>query len=110
MAYAWLSPGSGNDIAHVTQVEPRTEECFYEDLTAGMTFEIDFEVIRGGLLDIEFKIKSPDDHVQLQRLAFFNHKYVIGALSGILNVLFVCRRNVDAHLPVCHVRSWPQGR
>eukprot|EP00455_Lapot_gusevi_P006734 TRINITY_DN1288_c0_g1_i1.p1 TRINITY_DN1288_c0_g1~~TRINITY_DN1288_c0_g1_i1.p1 ORF type:complete len:204 (+),score=75.82 TRINITY_DN1288_c0_g1_i1:150-761(+) len=56
------------------QIEPRTEECFFEELSAGQTFELDFEVIRGGLLDIEFKLKSPDQQIVFQRLAFFNHK------------------------------------
>lgn len=56
------------------QVEPRTEECFYEDLKAGDKFLINFEVIRGGLLDIEYKMKDPHSNIIYQRLAFFNHK------------------------------------
>jgi hypothetical protein len=59
------------------QVEPRTEECFFEDLRSGDKFLINFEVIRGGLLDIEFKMKDPHNNIVYQRLAFFNHKCVL---------------------------------
>lgn len=59
-------------------VEPRTEECFYEDLEANSVFSMDFEVIKGGLLDIDFKIKNSVDQIVFQRLAFFNHKYLCG--------------------------------
>ena len=66
------------------QVEPRTEECFFEDLKVGDKMTINFEVIRGGLLDIEFKLKDPMGNVAFQRLAFFNHKFVAAILCSIL--------------------------
>ena len=66
-----------------SQVEPRTEECFYEDLKSGDKLTVNFEVIRGGLLDIEFKLKDPMGNVAYQRLAFFNHKYVGFLLNSL---------------------------
>lgn len=69
-------PTSPYIFRHNPQVEPRTEECFYEDLKSGDKLTVNFEVIRGGLLDIEFKLKDPMGNVAYQRLAFFNHKYV----------------------------------
>jgi hypothetical protein len=43
-------------------------------MDAGKTFEMDFEVVRGGLLDIEVVISDPSLNVVYRRLAFFNHE------------------------------------
>ena len=59
------------------QVEPRAEECFYEELEIGVTFVMEFEVIRGGLLDIDFKLMNPSSQIVFQKLAFFNNKYAV---------------------------------
>eukprot|EP00466_Bigelowiella_natans_P016168 jgi/Bigna1/88381/estExt_fgenesh1_pg.C_310102 len=55
------------------QVEPRTMDCVYEVVEQGKTFEMDFEVARGGLLDIKVKIFSPRGNVILDKMTFFNH-------------------------------------
>jgi hypothetical protein len=55
------------------QVEPKSEECFYENLDGGKTFEMDFEVVRGGLLDIELVITDPTQNTIYRKLSFFNH-------------------------------------
>lgn len=54
------------------QVEPREEACFYEDLESGKTFRLEFEVVRGGLLDIKVKIFDPQQNTVLDKMAFFN--------------------------------------
>jgi len=54
------------------QVEPREETCFYEELETGKQLKLEFEVIRGGLLDVTFKISDPYNNVMLEKLAFFN--------------------------------------
>ena len=54
------------------QVEPKSTACFYEDLNAGAPFEMNFEVIRGGLLDIKFQLSDPNRNVLQERMAFFN--------------------------------------
>ncbi len=63
-------------FSSMLQVEPRTAECFFEDLKIGDKMTVNFEVIRGGLLDIEFKLSDPMGNLAFQRLAFFNHKCV----------------------------------
>lgn len=54
------------------EVPPKSEECFYQDLKAQAVFEMDFEVIRGGLLDIEAVITAPNGDIVFRKLAFFN--------------------------------------
>lgn len=53
-------------------VDPREESCFYHDLQANEMFKMEFEVIRGGLLDINFKIYDPYNQPITEKLAFFN--------------------------------------
>jgi hypothetical protein len=83
-AFSLVADDSKRFALHISlsplQVEPRTEECFYEDLKVGNKLTINFEVIRGGLLDIEFKLKDPMGNIAFQRLAFFNHKYAFRLL------------------------------
>ncbi len=46
--------------------------CFFEHLKQGTDFELDFEVIRGGLHDIKFTLINPSREVVEERVAFFN--------------------------------------
>lgn len=55
-------------------VEPKAEECFYEVLKKGQVFEMDFEVGRGGLLDIEVVVTAPTMEIVHRKLSFFNHE------------------------------------
>jgi hypothetical protein len=43
------------------QVEPKAEECFYADLLPGKNFKFEFEVIRGGLLDVNLRVIGPNE-------------------------------------------------
>lgn len=54
------------------QVDARKSRCHYEELNAGQVFDLYFEVIRGGLLDIKFQLTDPNRNVVLDRVAFFN--------------------------------------
>ena len=54
------------------QVEPRNEQCFYEELTADVPFRMEFEVTRGGLLDIRLRVNDPNGLVVIERMAYFN--------------------------------------
>ncbi|GAB5360937.1 hypothetical protein AAMO2058_000671000 [Amorphochlora amoebiformis] len=56
------------------QVEPRTMDCVFEQVEQGKEFNMDFEVARGGLLDIKVKIYSPRGDVVVDKIAFFNHE------------------------------------
>jgi len=54
------------------QVDARKSRCHYEELNAGQAFDLYFEVIRGGLLDIKFQLTDPNRNVVIDRVAFFN--------------------------------------
>ena len=54
------------------QIEPREEQCFYEDLVRDGNFRLEFEVVRGGLLDCKIKITDPMGGTVLEKIAFFN--------------------------------------
>jgi hypothetical protein len=54
------------------QVNAREEMCFFEDMEANMPLNMEFEVIRGGLLDIHLKISDPSDTIIFEKMAFFN--------------------------------------
>ncbi len=54
------------------QVEPKSSECFFEVLSSGSPFDMNFEVLRGGLLDIKFQLVDPNQNVVQDRMAFFN--------------------------------------
>lgn len=54
------------------QVEPKTTMCFYEHLKEDTPFEMDFEVLRGGLLDIKLTMANPAREIVDERVAFFN--------------------------------------
>jgi hypothetical protein len=42
--------------AVTVKVEPKMEECFWEDLEQGQITEVLYNVLDGGLLDIEFRV------------------------------------------------------
>ncbi len=65
----YLAPLSGTLVCFVIQCSFVVYRCVFVVLSH-------YQVIRGGLLDIEFKIKDPAQTVVFQRLAFFNHKCV----------------------------------
>jgi hypothetical protein len=59
------SPDSGASNQHYVsnsvttlslQVEPRTEECFYEEITSSTSVSMMLFVVRGGLLDIRLRV------------------------------------------------------
>ena len=54
------------------QVEPRAEQCFFEEMLAGASFNMEFEVVRGGLLDIRLRILDPAANNVIEKMAFFN--------------------------------------
>lgn len=47
---------SANADIFMIKVEPRTEDCFYEDLKAGDKVTYEFHVVDGGLLDVEIRV------------------------------------------------------
>jgi len=69
------------------QIEPREEQCFYEELNSGQQFVMEFEVVRGGLLDIRIKITDPSNHAILEKLSFFNrHDEALNEAEGKISI------------------------
>jgi len=74
-AAALTAEGNGNQMfasALTFQIEPREEQCFYEDLTRDKQFRLEFEVVRGGLLDIKLRISDPNGGAVVDKIAYFN--------------------------------------
>jgi hypothetical protein len=71
---------TGRVGARCVQIEPREEQCFYEELTRDQQFRLEFEVVRGGLLDCKIKIADPNNVNIVDRIAYFN-KEVTHTLS-----------------------------
>jgi len=59
-------------VCPYVQIEPREEQCFYEDLTRDKQFRLEFEVVRGGLLDCKLKISDPNGVSVVDKIAYFN--------------------------------------
>jgi len=69
-----LLPSAANYFGPILtlQVEPKARECFYEEVVGGQQFSMDFEVVRGGLLDIKLTILDPQNQVAFEKMSFFN--------------------------------------
>lgn len=40
------------------KVEPKSEDCFYRDYDVGTKVEFEWQVLDGGLLDIDVRVRS----------------------------------------------------
>lgn len=73
---ASVTPPNNNKPIYTTgltfQLEPREESCYYEELPVDSVLHVEYEVIRGGLLDITFKLYDPYNQVVKEKLSFFN--------------------------------------
>jgi hypothetical protein len=47
-----------NTFSYYILVDAHSEECFFERLTSGTKLLLTFEVIEGGFLDIDVKVKN----------------------------------------------------
>ena len=54
------------------QIEPRSEQCLYDDVDVNTLYALEFEVTRGGLLDIRLRVSDPNGLVIIERMAYFN--------------------------------------
>jgi hypothetical protein len=57
-----LAHAYANADVFMIKVEPRSEDCFYEDLVAGQTVLYEWHVVDGGLLDIEIRVRHTRFH------------------------------------------------
>lgn len=54
------------------QINPGKEECFWEQVEANQPLRMEFEVTRGGMLDVRLKLYDPFENKVVERMAFFN--------------------------------------
>ena len=54
-----LNPSSWSSTTLDVQVEPQTEQCYFEDVVAGAPVEVTVLVHRGGKLDITLRVEAP---------------------------------------------------
>ncbi|EGC34568.1 emp24/gp25L/p24 family protein [Dictyostelium purpureum] len=82
----------GSSSALTLQIEPKSQECFFNYVEHGKNSLILYQVIRGGLLDINVKITDPRGNSIFERLHFDNQmkgKYSFTAgESGAYKVCF----------------------
>lgn len=58
-------------VGYYVLVDAHSEECFFERLTSGTKLLLTFEVIEGGFLDIDVKVKSTSNHSPfIERICF----------------------------------------
>ncbi|EGG14955.1 emp24/gp25L/p24 family protein [Cavenderia fasciculata] len=61
---------SSTSDALTQQIEPKSQECYFEFIESGKTSLILYQVIRGGLLDIDFRLFDPRGNTLVSRLHF----------------------------------------
>lgn len=79
------------------QVEPKSQECFMQPAQRGDRIEFDFEVTRGGLLDIKVRVMDPHDQPLHDALVFFNRREGQPEESGKVNV----EANTNGEFKIC---------
>lgn len=70
MAAASLMTASVHALT--VQVEPRSEECYIFECTKGDYVNVNVQVIRGGLLDINVKVHTIFTILNYFKLFFYN--------------------------------------
>lgn len=54
--------------AHTIDLMPNSEHCFFEDMHVGDEMTLTYQVSGGGHLDINTRVKDPEDHLLFQQL------------------------------------------
>lgn len=54
------------------QVEPKTEECLFQDVPVNSRVKTNVLVTRGGKLDVKYRVTGPDKVVLYERMIFSN--------------------------------------
>lgn len=71
-AAAMLGPASAAISSLAFQVEPRLEECMYQEIKQGQSVRAEILVTRGGKLDVRMKIDAPGKGRLYEQLVFSN--------------------------------------
>ncbi len=69
---ALLAPASAAISSLAFQVEPRLEECMYQEIRQGQSVRAEILVTRGGKLDVRMKIDAPGKGRLYEKLVFSN--------------------------------------
>ncbi|KAA0147869.1 hypothetical protein FNF29_07082 [Cafeteria roenbergensis] len=75
---ALLAPASAAISSLAFQVEPRLEECMYQEIRQGQSVRAEILVTRGGKLDVRMKIDAPGKGRLYEKLVFSNIDYTTG--------------------------------
>lgn len=67
-----LGPASAAILSLAFQVEPRLEECMYQEIRQGQSVRAEILVTRGGKLDVRMKIDAPGKGRLYEQLVFSN--------------------------------------
>lgn len=94
------------------QVEPKTKECFSEDYQAHRQIKLNWQVIRGGLLDISITVKyegngSNGAATTLYEKLYFEAEDAPGLVSILFNfflLFFLILR--QSLVRICYQKSW----
>jgi protein ERP2 len=63
MSQPLLVDSYSNEYSFTFKLPPGKEQCFYEDMKEGESLELEYQVIEGGELDVNFKLRSPSGEI-----------------------------------------------
>ena len=63
-------------MAYYVLVDAHTDECFFEKLTSGTKLLLTYEVIEGGFLDIDVKVRSNESNDHDRSIRLITHRLV----------------------------------
>ncbi|XP_022307244.2 protein SpAN-like [Crassostrea virginica] len=83
------------EVDLTVDVKPGHEECFYEEIKKPTSLEVEYQVIDGGDLDINFMVTSPHGRIMVSELMKSDAVHKLDALD--LGVYKVCFDNTFSH-------------
>lgn len=73
----------------VLDIDPRSEECFYENVLQDQNVHVVFHVLEGGDMDIGFEVTDPDKQTLIAEPGKFEGKYDFkAAKAGYYRICF----------------------
>ena len=69
----WLCPLGVR--GYFMSVDAHAEECFFDRVSSGMKMSLTFEVVEGGFLDIDVKVKHSNYSIPSMKVTFPHRVY-----------------------------------